>query len=118
MRERLQTFFHRLAALRHRRRLEDDLDAELRSHLDMAVDHHVARGLSPDEARREALREFGGVEQAKEDHREQRGLPLIESTLQDVRFGLRILRRSPGFSILALLCLTLGMGSNAAVFGW
>ena len=99
MRELLRIFIHRLAALFRRRRLEDDLDEELRSHLDMAVELNLSKGMSPEEARREALRGFGGVEQTKELYRDQRGLPMIETIFQDLRFGLRLLRRSPGFSI-------------------
>src|ERR1700674_994238 len=118
MRELCRTFLHRLAALFRHRHLEDDLDAELRSHIEMAIDLNLRKGMSAEDARREALRSFGGVEQTKENYRDQRGLPMIETTFQDLRFGFRMLRRSPGFSLLAILCLTLGIGANAAVFSW
>src|SRR5947209_12765220 len=116
--EFLRMFMRRLAAFFRRRRLEDDLDAELRSHLEMTVELNLGKGMTAADARREALRCFGGVEQTKEIYREQRGLPMIETALQDLRFGFRMLRRSPGFSSLAILCLTLGIGANAAVFSW
>src|SRR6266581_4714926 len=118
MREFFRVSVHRLIAFFRRRRLEDDLDAELRSHLEMAVELNVRKGMAPEDARGEARRSFGGVEQTKENYRDQRGLPMIETALQDLRFGFRMLRRSPGFSALAILCLTLGIGANAAVFSW
>jgi macrolide transport system ATP-binding/permease protein len=115
-------FFHgvgrRIAALFSRRRLEQDFDEELSSHLGMAVDRNLRRGMSGEEARRAAIADLGGVEQTKEIYRDQRGVPVIENFVQDLRFGVRMLRRSPGFSVLAILCLTLGIGANAAVFSW
>ena len=113
-----RVFIHRLAALFRRRRLEEDLDAELRSHLEMAVELNLGKGMNAEDARQEARRAFGGVEQIKEMYRDHRGLPMIETALQDLRFGLRMLRRSPGFSVLAILCLTLGIGANVVVFSW
>ena len=118
MREFFRTLIHRLTALFRRQRVEDELDEELHSHVEMATEANLSKGMSVEEARREALRSFGGVEQTKELYRDQQGLALIGSTFQDLRFGLRMLRRNPGFSILAILCLTLGIGANAAVFSW
>ena len=118
MREFCRVLMRRVAALFRRRDLDEDLDAELRSHVEMAVERNMRGGMSAEDARREALRSLGGVEQTKEVYRDRRGLPMIETTLQDARFGFRMLRRSPGFSILVILCLTLGIGANAAVFSW
>src|SRR5579864_6397766 len=112
MRELFRTFVHRVTALFRRRHLEDDLNAEMRSHLDLATEQNLRKGMTAEDARLEALRNFGGVDQIKELYRDQRGLPMIEGALQDLRFGFRMLRRSPGVSALAILCLTLGIGSN------
>ncbi len=118
MRELFREFFQRVTALFRRRSIEGDMNEELRSHLEMAEEWNLRKGMTAEDARREAIRGFGGLEQTKENCREQRGLPMIETLLQDLRFGLRILRRSPGFSLLVILCLTLGIGANAAVFSW
>src|SRR5260370_33305785 len=104
MSELLRIFLQRVTAIVRHRRLEDDLDEELCSHLEMAVELNVHKGMSAEDARRAALKGFGGVEQTKENYRDQRGLPMIETTLQALRFGFRMLRRNPGFSILASRC--------------
>src|ERR1700738_887636 len=111
MRETFRTMLQRVAALFRRRVLEHDLDAELHWHLEMSIELNLRKGMSPADARREALRSFGGVEQTKEIYRDQRGLPMIETTLQDLHFGLRMFRRSPGFSVIAILCLVLAIGA-------
>ena len=99
-----------------RGRFEQDLDQELRFHLDMEIEALVARGHSPDQARRLAERAFGGIERHKDEVRDVRGLTLLDDVVRDVRFGVRTLRKSPGFVAVALLCLGLGIGANAAVF--
>jgi len=114
----LRQSFHRLGALFHSARDDRELDTEIAAHLDLAIEENLQRGLLPAEARRQALLRFGGAQQAKEQHRDVRGLPFAETALQDARFGFRMLRRNPGFSLLAILCLTLGVGATAAVFSW
>src|SRR6267142_1474437 len=108
----------RLRSIFHNNQTELDLSEELQFHLQNQIDEYVAQGMNPKEARHAAFRSLGGIEQAKEECRDARKVNLIDDFLQDVRFGLRILRRSSGFSILAILCLTLGIGVNAVVFSW
>src|SRR5882724_158354 len=117
-RQRFVSAIRRFTSLFRRRHWENDLSAEVRSHMEMAVDLNIRKGMSSEDARRQAYIGFGGIENIKEACREQRGLPMLETTLQDIRFGFRMLRRSPGFSFLAILCLTLAIGANAAVLSW
>jgi predicted permease len=93
-----------------------DLDQELASHLDFAIEENLRRGLSPQEARRQALVRFGGVEQSREQQRAARGLPMLDVLMQDLRYTLRTLRRDRAFTIVAILILALGIGTNIAVF--
>ncbi|HYY72138.1 MAG TPA: ABC transporter permease [Candidatus Bathyarchaeia archaeon] len=108
----------RLRSLFHRNKAELDLRDELEFHLQHQIAEYVAGGMDPQEARHAALRSLGGVEQVKEECREARKTNLIEDFARDVRFGMRMLRHSPGFTALAVLCLTLGIGANASVYSW
>jgi len=106
----------RIVAWFRRAELDQDLDQELQTHLSFLVEENVRRGLSPEEARREARLRMGNVASLREAHRETRGLPLIDTLLQDLRYTFRILRRDKGFAFFAILIVALGIGASTIVF--
>ena len=97
-------------------RSERELSAELESHLQLHIDDNIRAGMTPQEARRRAVLALGGVDQTKEQYRDRRGLPALESFLRDLRYGVRTLIKSPGFAIAGIVILGLGIGVNSAIF--
>jgi putative ABC transport system permease protein len=112
----LRAWRHRLFAAVRPGSRERELGDELEAHLEMHIEDNLRRGLSPQEARRQALVSLGGVEQVKEEYRRQRGLPLLETAWRDLLFAGRLVRRNPAFSVVVFLTLAIGIGANSLMF--
>jgi predicted permease len=111
----LRAWLTRLRSMLERRRLDEEMDEEIRAHLELATEEYLRRGMSPEDARRAALRSFGGVEQVRERHREQRAFSFLDDIARDLRLAARTLGKERGFAVTAILTLTIAIGANTAI---
>src|SRR5262245_26571415 len=112
----LRRSLHRLAGLIRRPRSARELDDELAAHLQLHIDDNRRRGMTPEEARRQALVALGGVAQTAEAYADQSTVPVVETVMRDVHYALRLMRRNPGFAAIVVVTLGIGIGANSVMF--